>query len=315
MYSKREYAIGQIQVVRISDDRGSFFDIIPGSGAMVYRISLPDGMGRGRDILRYDSPEDLEENPLYRGRVLFPFNDRIPGGRYSFDNREYFLPVNDESDHSSIHGLVYNKSFQETGIRLDESSGEISYQYRIGADDFESYPFPVELQVTYRISDAGFYVNYQFANCGSLKLPVALGWHPYFRLDGTVDDWSLHCGGGSFVAVDDRLNPTGEIHETGGTELDFTSPRKIEHRDLDIALTASPSGICSLENSTHKIILDFDRELFPFVQLFIPPERDSIAIEPITAATNSFNVNGLGRLELNPGEGREGSVRISLQSL
>ena len=84
---------------------------------------------------------------------------------------------------------------------------------------------------------------------------------------------------------------------------------------MDIAFTASSEGKVFLENKTDKLEIFFDTDLFPFVQLFIPPGRKSIAIEPITAATNAFNIDGLGKIELKPGEERSGSVKISLNGL
>ena len=44
-----------------------------------------------------DSDEEILLNPLFRGRLLFPFNDRIPNGKYYFDGREYSFPINDKA--------------------------------------------------------------------------------------------------------------------------------------------------------------------------------------------------------------------------
>ncbi|MBB6480719.1 aldose 1-epimerase [Spirochaeta isovalerica] len=313
MFKRSEYSAGKYKVVRLDNDKGSFVDIIPQLGAMIYRLALKTGKGEVKDILRYDSPGELESNPMYRGRVLFPFNDRIPGGKYCFNNSVFFLPINEVSDNSSIHGLVYDKFFDEIHCLIQSDYAELTYSFSISDEDWSGYPFSINLNVTYRLSEKGFETAYHIKNTGIQRLPVALGWHPYFKLGDKVDDWILTCGGGKYVAVDEQLIPTGEIKSVSGTSLDFTVPAAINDSELDIAFSNSVDGTISLSNGMEQLILEFDTSLFPFVQLYIPPERDSIAIEPITGATNSFNIENLGRLVLAPGETKSGRVVLRLK--
>jgi galactose mutarotase-like enzyme len=46
--------------------------------------------------------------------------------------------------------------------------------------------------------------------------------------------------------------------------------------------------------------------------VFIPPDRRSIALEPVTAATNSFNMPELGRMVLAPGQLVSGTISVGL---
>lgn len=314
MYKRSEYKAGEYSVQRIENEKGSFFDVIPSLGAMVYRIGLADGNGEILDILRYDDPEDLCENTHFRGRVLFPFNDRIPLGRYVYGGKEYNLPVNEESDGSSIHGLIYDKQFDEVDCLLADKSGSLGLTCHIHEGDWKAYPFDIVLRIRYCLSDEGFEADYCFSNKGESPLPVALGWHPYFSLGGSVDSWMLKCGSGAYVAVDDSLIPTGDSPSVSGTPFDFTSSAKIGSGELDLAFPTHKDGISVLEDVKHKLTLYFDPSLFPYCQLYIPDERDSLAIEPVTAATNAFNIDGLGRIDLSPGESRSGTVKINLIS-
>ena len=315
MFRKELYQIEDMDVVRIIDSNGRFMDIIPESGAMVYQVGLLNDRGIIRNILESDMDGEIKKNPWFRGRVLFPFNDRIPGGKYSFKGMDYELPINDIDDNSSIHGLVYNKPFSITNINLNDDSGEISLSMCIDKTDYASYPFSVTLDITYKLSKSGFSVNYSFQNRGVEPLPVALGWHPYFSLQENVDSLKLKAGGGQYVEVDESLNPTGDVLSVQGSSLDFRNSSLIGDKELDIAFNASSDGKIYLQNQTDQLEIEFDKELFPYVQLFIPPDRKSIAIEPITAATNAFNIDGIGLINLNPGQKRSGSVKISLIGL
>ncbi|MFW6209687.1 MAG: hypothetical protein ACOC7X_13390, partial [Spirochaetota bacterium] len=51
-------------------------------------------------------------------------------------------------------------------------------------------------------------------------------------------------------------------------------------------------------------------ELFAYSQVFIPPTRSSIALEPISAATDAFNKPELGLRVLAPGAEAEGRVSV-----
>ncbi|MDA3810528.1 MAG: aldose 1-epimerase [Spirochaetaceae bacterium] len=312
MFYKDNYKIGSISVCRIHNDGGTFIDIIPQLGAMVYQICLNDGTGNYVNILDCDSEEDFSENPWFRSRVLFPFNDRIPEGKYTFQGIEYQLPINNKDDGSALHGLVYNRTFTELSYLADENSAEITYSCSLRKNEIKSYPFAVTLIIAYKITNDRFFVKYTINNEDDRTLPVALGWHPYFCLSPGVDDLNLQTGGGAYIAVDDFLNPTGEILSVAGSKLDFTKPTRIGEQQIDIAFNSSSNGKTILESDRHHLEIYFDPRFFPFVQIFIPPDRNSIAIEPVTAATNSFNINGLGKLELKPGEEKTGHVEISL---
>lgn len=314
MFRRDKYKIGSYTLIRIYHECGSFVDIIPQLGAMVYQIGVADENGNIQSILACDTEKELTDNPWFRGRILFPFNDRIPSGTYTFEGCEYHLPINCEADQSAIHGLVYNREFTETQWVCTEDSGALSFLYSVDKKDYRGYPFSVDLKITYTLSAGDFSINFTVVNRDTKSLPFALGWHPYFTLGTPVDLNSMMCLSGSFVQIDKDLNPTGDIISVEATGYDFTEPRLLGDGELDIALTIPESGKTVLTGEKGSLKLTFDTELFSFIQLFTPPGRASIAIEPVTAATNSFNINGLGKIVLGPGEERSGSVKIRLMS-
>ncbi len=279
---------------------------------MVYQIALKDRNGQILTILESDNEEELTKNPWFRGRILFPFNDRIPEGKYNFREKEFQLSINNKDDGSAFHGLVYNQEFIEKSYIADSKRGEIRFSFLIKSGMFSGFPFSVSLDVRYSLRGNEFSVQYFIRNYENQNIPVALGWHPYFTLPGDTDNLELQAGGGEFIAVDNSLNPTGEILPVKRTEMDFIVSKKIGKKEIDIALTAAKSGKTLLTNGRDCLKLQFDRTLFPYLQLFIPPGRKSIAIEPVTSATNSFNIENLGKIVLKPGEEKIGFVIISL---
>jgi aldose 1-epimerase len=328
---------------------GAACHLLPGLGGTVWRLSLaaaepgqPAGAGGSAaaaipaTVLEADTPAELAVNPWFRGRLLLPFNDRIPGGIYRFAGREHRLAVNDPQAGDAIHGLVYDRPFSLEEARGEEEAAEARLSAAIGPDDFAGYPFSLWVSVTYRLSTAGFELALAVRNTGAEPAPVAMGWHPYIAAGGvaaggvaappagSIDGLRLTCPAPRFVEVDEELLPTGRRPAVTGGPLDFTSPRRIGSQELDIGLERAPgirpagdgdpgavgAATTVVDRGVDRIIVEQTTDPFGFTQLFIPPSRTSIAVEPVTAATDAFNRPELGLRRLESGAALRGTVRI-----
>ena len=274
---------------------------------------LPDGAaGRGAlNLLSRCGPESIDDDPLFRGKLLFPFNDRIPEGRYRFAGEEHRLRINSPEDGSAIHGFLYRRSMERVGESADEDGARLALRDRLRPGDEAGYPFSLSLRVEYRLGYGRFVISFVVRNEGRGPAPFALGWHPYFTLGGRADDWVLEHGGERYVPVDERLMPRGGLVDVAGSPFDFRSGRRLGAESLDIALSAPADGRWRLSRKGGAAI-DFEAQpaLFPFTQLYLPPDRASIALEPIASPTDAFNRPELGLQVLGPGEERRGAVAV-----
>ena len=60
--------------------------------------------------------------------------------------------------------------------------------------------------------------------------------------------------------------------------------------------------MCVLRNPVKKVEIEIHPEKsYPYLQIYIPPHRKSIAIENLSGAPDAFN-NGMGFITLEPGE-------------
>lgn len=65
----------------------------------------------GAVILRELPMGAKPDNPyLYGMPVLFPVN-RISGGRFEFEGREYIFPINEPNTGCHIHGTLHSETF------------------------------------------------------------------------------------------------------------------------------------------------------------------------------------------------------------
>lgn len=292
--------------------------IDPERGGTVHRLLLMGG-GQTVEVLAGDEtaaaglggapspeeppgePESITDDPgIFRGRLLVPFNDRIRRGRYSWRGTIHRLPINDPDQGDAIHGFLYRTPLtvaarRDGVLELEGSAGGTS-----------GYPFPLHVRVTYRLEDSEFSLELAVRNTGRETAPLALGWHPYFTLPGAdgpqrVDDLLLCIPAERYVAVDEQLIPTGSTPAVEGGEDDFRVAKPVGAREIDLAwLPDDPEvGPVTLSNGRHQIALLMSGA-FRLVQVYIPPDRRSIALEPVSAATDSFNRDDC--LELAPGE-------------
>ncbi len=105
----------------------------------------------------------------------------------------------------------------------------------------------------------------------------------------------------SSLQVDKQMIPNGEITSYN----EFAQPRTIGGTQLDTCFFLGDQGLVNLileENATPiKLALCYDTKDFPYLQVYTPPHRKTIAIEPMTCAPDAFN-NHKGIKTLPPQE-------------
>lgn len=296
---ERKGTTGQAILQLRNQTSNEFAEIFPNLGGTVRSIVLNNGNAL-QSILKGDTDEEIESNPKYRGRLLFPFNDRIPKGEYSFDGKTYRLNPNSKKDGSAIHGLIHNRTLSVFSKETTDDFAKLVLYTKI--ENEKGYPFQLELFVHYVLKAGTFRLEFHVHNLDKKKVPVALGWHPYFQLGAPTDSLKLKCASTGYVEVDNALIPTRKIPECHGSNFDFCNTVPIGKRELDIALKVPTDGVTTLVNGKSTLILRQDPKNMHFMQIYIPPDRSSIALEPVTAATNSFNFPELGLHILNPKE-------------
>jgi aldose 1-epimerase len=303
-----------LDLVQITDlSTGIQVRVLPSAGALLHEFSIPLGNRRIQVIDNYKNQADLHKNlsSSYKSAKLSPFVCRISGGKYSFEENAFEFRSK-FNDGSSIHGILADKPFHilEKNIGEEYASVFTAYQYR-GEDP--AYPFEYDIQVRYTLKKGGrLIIDTNVKNISSGRIPMADGWHPYFKLEGLVNDWLLAFHSRKNLVFDDKLIPTGQILETEK----FYSPRLIGNEFFDhcFLLDQTP-GIPAaiLKNPSNGLRLSFFPDhSYPYLQIYTPPDRKSIAIENLSSAPDAFN-NGLGLLTMQPGESQSFSVLYQLE--
>ena len=313
-FTIRHITHSDLGLVSIHDEsNGTEITVLPAFGAMLHSFTV-----RGRDgsdfnvINSYPDLTGLKAglSRWFKSAKLSPFACRIPDGKYHFGDKEYRFR-NLFSDGTAIHGLLSDKPFavlEETG---GETSGAIVLEYTYKKED-EGYPFDYNCQVKYILHpDSVLEVVTAVTNLDKTTIPMADGWHPYFRLGGKAGSWDLQFHSDAIVEFDDRLVPTGNLVQYN----QFSTPRPLGDTFLDNCFTLKPDLVCAaceIHNPANGLTVSFFPDAnYPYLQLYTPDDRDSIAIENLSGAPDCFN-NNMGLVLLQPGRSQIFTVRYKV---
>jgi aldose 1-epimerase len=307
MFSILSEKLGPLDTLKILNKRtGEYAVIIPGSGAIINELALQKAGQLHHLIDGCASYEDLltEGRLRFKGPKLFPFPNRIKDGLYSFEGKEFKLRKNLVSQDHAIHGLVLESNFRVTEQKIEEDQAGIQLEY-IADGNETGYPFQYRLILDITLTASqGLICKTTILNTSSSGIPVGDGWHPYFTLSTAVDNLKLKIPSCSRLEADKRQIPTGNTVK----EQRFKKPEKINNTHLDDCFLIEGNeklGEIHLINEEKNIDLILWQECgvhkYNFFQLYTPPHRQSVAIEPMTCAPDAFN-NKIGLIILKAGE-------------
>ncbi len=206
-------------------------------GATVLSLETPDRDGKNADIvLGYKTLGLYEKSSPYFGAIVGRYGNRIAGGKFALEGKEYNLAQNNGAPGSkcSLHGGLrgFDKVvWKAEGLAQDGAQG-VRFSY-LSKDGEEGYPGNLEVKVTYWLNDQNEWrVDYEMAT--DKATPVNLTQHSYFNLKGEgrgdILGHELMLPADKFTPVNAAMIPTGELRPVAGTPLDFTQPKTIGAR-------------------------------------------------------------------------------------
>ena len=195
-------------------------------GATLRTLSVPDRDGKAGNILvGFASPEEWLNNGPFFGSTVGRYANRIAGGKFPLDGKDYQLATNNGDNH--LHGG--RKGFDKM-VWKTESVGESSIRFSLlSPDGDEGYPGNLNVTVEYILGERS--LTWKATATTDKPTPVNLTNHAYFNLSGnpsaSVLDHVLSIDAEKYLPVDETLIPTGELAPVASTGFDFTSPTSI----------------------------------------------------------------------------------------
>lgn len=195
-------------------------------GATLRSLVVPDKDGRPVDvILGYDTLEEYRTQDGYLGAVVGRFANRIAGGRFTLNGREYTLAVNNGPNH--LHGGLVGFSYQVWAV--EELTADRAVLSLVSPDGQEGYPGTLRVRVTYRLEGSALSIRYEAET--DRDTPCNLTNHSYFNLagqgSGPVLDQEIALHASQYTPADGTSIPLGVLEPVSGTPMDLTRPTPI----------------------------------------------------------------------------------------
>ena len=300
------------QKLRLIDaENGSSVEIVT-KGALLNSWQVLNGTKRIQLIEGNDFNHGWEAYASngFKSAKMAPFACRMENGQYQHHDKTWTIEKYYLGKHA-IHGIVYDAMYSIQSTQADAQGAVVVLKHHYHGDD-KGYPFDFSLQIKWQLHPNNqLTVETIITNHGEEVIPMMDGWHPYFTLGNSINECCLSFQHKGKIEFNESLLPTGVLLE----DNTFDQPTKLNTIELDNCFVLDPAHpTCTLENEQLKLIVQAGLN-YPYLQLYTPLHRKSIAIENLSGAPNCFN-NKMGLQLLKPHESLvfKTSYQFSLKS-
>ncbi len=176
----------------------------------------------GTDILREPNYDKTLDNPyLYGAPLLFPVN-RISGGKFTFEGREYEFPINEPSTNCHLHGTLHQTPF--TVEKCTKNRALLSYTVT-SENRYHGFLNDFKVSVLYALKKNGIFIKTTFKNLSNYNMPILFGYHTTFNSKFFKNAEPLVKVGFDYEIERDKTNylPTGKLLEFDGVSKELLS--------------------------------------------------------------------------------------------
>ena len=249
-------------------------------------------------VLRSSAPGSLVQVRNSASYPLVPYSNRVAKAQLQWAGTSHPLVRNFGDEAHAIHGVGWQRPWQV--LEATDDFAMLSLEHSADRD----WPFAFDASQTFRIKNNTLEMTMSITNQSSGDAPVGLGWHPYFmKPAGTQLAFAAK---GLWQMGGDKL-PTSLQPSTGLHQV-------CDALNIDNCFDGW-GGSATLRNAqwTAQLTSNLQR-----LVVFTTPDKDFIAIEPVSHVNNAMNSQGnpkeLGVVVLGAGQSYQVSMSIAVQA-
>jgi aldose 1-epimerase len=297
-YSARQITREGVDIVVLADSaRHTEVTILPSIGNMAYRMTV-----NGKDVLRTPTGTlaEFKAKPAMTGiPLLWPWANRIDQTSYYVNGKLYAFNmelgnVRLDANKKPIHGLLSTSSaWKVVSCKADKSSAEVTsrLEYWKYPDLMEQFPFAHNIELTYRLKDGELQVETVLHNLAAEPMPVAIGFHSFYRVnDAPPDQWKIHLGARDQLVLSKEVTPTGERISVQSKYPDPLPLKGVRFDDVFTNMIRNAKGLGEfwIQGKTEKVSVIYGPKYD--VAVVVAADRDYVVMEAMSAITNAFNM-------------------------
>ncbi len=301
MFKIVKHKLGRFNAVQLINNlTEEYLEVLTDFGAGLNNLVVKNEKGQLISVIDgYRTEEEVinDHRTAFKGSKLSPFPNRILNGTYDFNGKTYQLPINEVGANNNLHALLHNEPFKIIGETASEHEAILKLEYDYKGND-QGYPFGYSLKLTYQFEKDEISINTEIVNTSNTVIPIGDGWHPYFRFEN-LDNVQMKMG----QAIRKSSNSGNKLNGSHG----FEQLRAIGQDSLDDCFEVNGADSFSIQLIDEQQDLELEiwqeseSQKYKYFQIYTPPTRKSIAIEPVTCVPNAFNT-GEGLIILKPNE-------------
>jgi aldose 1-epimerase len=266
----------------------------------------------GKPILRPTSGEALAAGNvrLFSSYPLIPFSNRIADATLHWGGTAYPLRRYVPGESHAIHGNGWRRAWNV--IERVGARATLELTHDAAEDTASEWPFPYRARQRFDLVADVLTQTLTISNTGAAPFPFGLGWHPFFPRDAAT---VLGFVAGGVWQTDPTLLPARL--DPVPPAWDFRTPRPIAGTTLDNCFAGwQPPATLRWPDRGLMAAISADAAC-QYLVVFIPPDRDYLAVEPVTHMTDAFNRAAAGQPDtgtrlLAPGATFSCTMRISV---
>lgn len=281
------------------------FVVMPGLGLVGSSLRVA-----GREFLRFDA-RAVHDGHTSGIPLLAPWANRLRGPSYEIAGERVSVVgapgVHLDDAGLPIHGTMVGRDgwiVETSGASASPTSMRSTFDAGACAEVLASFPFRHEITVVHQLAPGRLTITTEIHATGDRAVPVSFGWHPYLRLPASGRaSWSLELPDRHHLVLDDRQLPTGEERFEPAERV------SLDGRSFDDGYRADPGSSFALTDGSDRIEMQLG-EGYTHAQVFAPVASNLVALEPMTAATDSLSVGTTPMVE--PGHRQTATFTISI---
>ena len=201
-------------------------------GGIINFLTAKDKNNTYEDVVLgfYDLAK-YEAGSPYFGAIIGRYGNRIADGKFDLKGQTYELVKNNGDNHLHGGSKGFDKVVWKAKQIITKNLASIELRY-LSKDMEEGYPGNLEVKVMYTLNNNDELTVHYEASTDKSTI-INLTQHSYFNLSGDfkndILDHKIVIDADSFLPVNSKLIPTGELQDVLGTPFDFRKSKTIRN--------------------------------------------------------------------------------------